>query len=578
MSSRAHLLNDQTAEHYRRSLTAGVDRVADKLSRTERPFTGITPSQLAPAVSGIDLEAPLGDPATALDELEDVYLRDAVYFHHPRYLAHLNCPVVIPAVLGEAVLSAVNSSLDTWDQSAGGTLIERRLIQWTTDRCGLGPGADGIFTSGGSASNLQALMLARDEACHLVQKNSATPPRTSEILPRLRILTSECSHFSIEKAATLLGLGAEAVICVPADDERRMSADALAREVERCEREDLVVMAVVATAGTTDFGSIDPLPEIADLCERVGHWLHVDAAYGCGLLVSATRRKMLEGIERADSVTVDYHKSFFQPVSSSAVLVRDRATLRHVTYYADYLNPSRMAEDAIPNQVDKSIQTTRRFDALKLWLTLRIMGADGVGELFDEVVDRAAEGWRLLNADPRFEVVTEPQLSTLVFRYLPPCGDESRTDQANLHAREALLASGEAIVASTVVDGLHYLKFTLLNPETSLTDIATVLDLIAEHAGSYLSERQDRPEQSDRPEQPGRPEQPERSECAQQPERAEHAQQPERAEHAEGRTQAGQPAHNGQSGPSARKGPGHTGQARHKTAGKGPRLSRPRAS
>ncbi|RAJ59826.1 L-2,4-diaminobutyrate decarboxylase [Streptomyces sp. Amel2xB2] len=491
MSSRAHLLNDRTAEHYRRSLTEGVGRVAEKIAGADRPFTGVTPSQLAPAVSGIDLEDPLGDPAAALDELENVYLRDAVYFHHPRYLAHLNCPVVIPAVLGEAVISAVNSSLDTWDQSAGGTLIERHLIRWTADRIGLGTAADGIFTSGGTQSNLQALLLARDEACRLVEKNSTTPPRKPEILPRLRILTSECSHFSIEKSATLLGLGPEAVVSVPCDSDRKMRASALAAELDRCEREDLIVMAVVATAGTTDFGSIDPLPAIADLCERAGIWMHVDAAYGCGLLVSR-RRHLLTGIERADSVTVDYHKSFFQPVSSSAVLVRDQATLGHVTYHADYLNPARMAENAIPNQVDKSIQTTRRFDALKLWLTLRIMGAKGVGELFDEVVDRAADAYGLLRDDPRFEVVTRPQLSTLVFRYLPPSpASQALTDEVNLHARQALFASGEAVVASTVVDGRHYLKFTLLNPETSLEDIATVLDLVAEHAGRCLTERRE---------------------------------------------------------------------------------------
>ena len=139
-------------------------------------------------------------------------------------------------------------------------------------------------------------------------------------------------------------------------------------------------MAVVATAGTTDFGSIDPLPEIAELCARPGVWMHVDAAYGCGLLASRRHRDLLDGIERADSVTVDYHKSFFQPVSSSALLVRDGGTLRHATYHADYLNPRRMVEERIPNQVDKSLQTTRRFDALKLWLTLRVMGADAVGD------------------------------------------------------------------------------------------------------------------------------------------------------------------------------------------------------
>lgn len=215
-----------------------------------------------------------------------------------------------------------------------------------------------------------------------------------------------------------------------------MRTDALAAELARCQSAGLIPMAVVATAGTTDFGSIDPLPEIAGLCAGYGTWMHVDAAYGCGLLVSR-RRALLTGIERADSVTVDYHKSFFQPVSSSAILVRDRATLRHVTYHADYLNPRRMAEQRIPNQVDKSIQTTRRFDALKLWLTLRIMGAQAVGELFDEVIDRAADAWKLLHDDPRFEVVVEPQLSTLVFRYVPSTDqDPELSDRVNLHARK----------------------------------------------------------------------------------------------------------------------------------------------
>ncbi|MGW2819505.1 lysine decarboxylase DesA [Streptomyces sp. NPDC001443] len=477
---RSHLLNDLTAEDYRRSVTEGVERVAAKLATTERPFTGVTADDLAPRIERIDLDRPLHDTTAALDELEEVYLRDAVYFHHPRYLAHLNCPVVIPAVLGEAVLSAVNSSLDTWDQSAGGTLIERRLIDWTAARIGLGPSADGVFTSGGTQSNLQALLLAREEA-------------KTDSLDRLRVFASEASHFSVKKSAKLLGLGADAVVSIPVDHDRRMQTVALAHELERCRRDGLVPMAVVATGGTTDFGSIDPLPEIAELCRQYGVWMHVDAAYGCGLLASVKYRDRIDGIERADSVTVDYHKSFFQPVSSSAVLVRDAATLRHATYHADYLNPRRMVQERIPNQVDKSLQTTRRFDALKLWMTLRVMGADGIGSLFDEVCDLADEGWRLLAADPRFDVVVRPSLSTLVFRYIPAAvTDPAEIDRANLYARKALFASGDAVVAGTKVGGRHYLKFTLLNPETTADGIAAVLDLIADHAEQYLGESVDR--------------------------------------------------------------------------------------
>ncbi|GLX11094.1 pyridoxal-dependent decarboxylase [Microbispora sp. NBRC 16548] len=478
-AARPYLFNDRTVEGYRRAMAAATERVADRIRRADRPFSGVSPERLAPEIAAIDLERPLHDHAAALDELERVYLRDAVYFHHPRYLAHLNCPVVIPALLGEAVLSAVNSSLDTWDQSAGGTLIERRLIEWTAGRIGFGPAADGVFTSGGTQSNLHALLLAREEA-HAIA--GAVPSR-------LRVITSEAGHFSVRKAANLLGLGPDAVVAVETDGERRMRPAALARELDRCRRAGLVVMAVVATAGTTDFGSIDPLPEIASLCRSAGGWLHVDAAYGCGLLVSRRRRHLLAGIERADSVTVDFHKSFFQPVSSSALLVRDGAVLRHAAHHADYLNPRWMAERGIPNQVDKSLQTTRRFDALKLWLTLRVMGPDAVGELFDEVVDRAAASYALVAADPRFEVVTRSPLSTLVFRYLPPDGPGRKlADDANLYAREALAASGEAVVAGTTVDGRHYLKFTLLNPETTLDDVAHVLDLLAGHAQRYVDD------------------------------------------------------------------------------------------
>ncbi|MFJ3974685.1 pyridoxal phosphate-dependent decarboxylase family protein [Streptomyces sp. NPDC090021] len=489
---RRHLLNETTADIYRRCVTESVDRVAAKLATTERPHTGISVGELAPVIDGIDLDTPLGDSSAALAELEDVYLRDAVYFHHPRYLGHLNCPVVIPAVVGEAVMAAVNSSLDTWDQSIGGTLIERRLIDWTTRRIGLGEKADGIFTSGGSQSNFHALLLARDEACRTVMKRAMDAGiglTKAELLPKLRIFTSEASHFSVQKSAAMLGLGYEAVISVPVDRNRRMDTSVLALELEECATEGLFPMAVVATAGTTDFGSIDPLPEIARLTAEHSAWMHVDAAYGCGLLVSPTRRHLLDGIEHADSVTVDYHKSFFQPVSSSAMLVRDRDTLQHATYHADYLNPRRMAEERIPNQVDKSIQTTRRFDALKLWMTLRIMGADGIGSLFDEVIDLAAAGYDVITADPRFEVVVAPQISTLVFRFLP--GEDvpaELLDEAQLHARKALFASGEAVVAGTRVDGKQYLKFTLLNPQTTTADITAVLDLLAAHAEQFLGE------------------------------------------------------------------------------------------
>ncbi|GAA4350232.1 pyridoxal phosphate-dependent decarboxylase family protein [Angustibacter luteus] len=474
------LLGSDTAASYARAVVETVLRVSDRVAATPQAFTGISPAALAAEVDQVDLSRPLPDLAAALDELEPLYLRDAVWFHHPRYLAHLNCPVAVPALAAEAIIAAVNSSMDTWDQSAGATLIERRLVDWTADRVGLGPDADGVFTSGGTQSNLQALLLAREAA--------AGPDAGNRDLSRLRVLASRDAHFSVTTSAKLLGLAPEAVIAVDVDADRRMDAASLRRELAAVAGQGLVPMAVVATAGTTDFGVVDPLRAIADACRAAGVWLHVDAAYGCGLLVSPRRRHLLAGIERADSVTVDFHKSFFQPVSSSAVLVRDRAVLRHVRHHADYLNPERHVRRSIPNQVDKSLQTTRRFDALKLWLTLRVMGADGVGRLFDDVVDLAADVAGLVAADPRFELASVPELSTVVFRCTPEPGlPEDVSDALVLAVREGLSAHGEAVVASTTVDGRHHLKLTLLNPRTTLRDVAQVLDLAAVHAERSLA-------------------------------------------------------------------------------------------
>lgn len=479
-----HLFNARNSTRYVAQVLQGVNAVATKVERTTRPFTGVEPSVLAARVAAVDLDIPLPDTAAALQELDDVYLRDAVYFHDAKYAAHLNCPVVIPALVGEAVLSAVNSSLDTWDQSAGATMIERRLIEWTAQRLHLGNNADGIFTSGGSQSNLQALLIARNHAVAGLRRD---PVRSSLRLPALldtlRIFTSADSHFSIRKSASMLGLGFDAVVSVPCTPDHRMDPAALARAVAEARDAGLVPMAVVATAGTTDFGAVDPLAELATLARAHGAWFHIDAAYGGGLMVSGRYRHLLDGTGLADSVTVDFHKTFFQPVSSSALLVSDRSMLRHVTYYADYLNPESAALAEIPNQVDKSIQTTRRFDALKLWLTLRIMGADAIGALFDETIDLAGRVGSLLEADDDFELAAPPQLSTLVFRYRPGLGNgqrlaEAAADALNPAIRAAVFASGQAVVAGTKVHGRHYLKFTLLNAEATLEDISGIIGLL----------------------------------------------------------------------------------------------------
>ncbi|GAA1766638.1 lysine decarboxylase DesA [Nocardioides hankookensis] len=469
--STQHVFHPDQVEEYVASMRLGVDFLADALRRVDGPATGVLPEVAAKAVTDVDLDRPLGDQRAALEEMGRLWLDDTIWFHEPSYAAHLNCPVVIPALLAELFVSAVNPSLDTYDQSVGGTFVERHLIDWAAGRIGFGPGADGIFTSGGTQSNLQALLLARDHALSLGASAGD-----------LRILTSRDGHFSVQKAARMLGLGDAAVVTVATDGDRRMELGALSRALAETTDAGMTPMAVVATAGTTDFGAIDPLPEIAALCEGYGTWLHVDAAYGGGLLVSPSRRSWLAGIERADSVTVDFHKTWFQPVSASALVVRDARHLGHVTWHADYLNPHDPHGTGHPNQVDKSLQTTRRFDALKLWMTLRVMGPDTIGSYVDRVVDLAAEVGDRLEADPGIELAARPQLSTVVLR--PARLTEQQADVLLPVLRARLYESGRAMVAATRVDGRRWLKLTLLNPLATVDD---VLAIVAELRGAEVA-------------------------------------------------------------------------------------------
>ncbi|MGH1563270.1 pyridoxal phosphate-dependent decarboxylase family protein [Mumia sp. DW29H23] len=470
------LLTNGTTAHYADTLHEVVDRLAERVGSRTTPFSGRPRDVLERLVDAVDLDAePVGD-AAALREIDTMFVDNAVWFHHPSYAAHLNCPVAIPAVAAEAVLAAVNTSVDTYDQSTIGTFMERRLVAWTAGRIGFAHG-DGIFTSGGTQSNLHALFLAREHALAVHGTGVPTGAERSALQQRMLVVATESSHFSVQKSALLLGLGQDAVVAVPTDADGRMDAAALRTTLDVVERTDRIPMAVVATAGTTDRGCVDPLVAVADACDRHGAWLHVDAAYGCGLLVSPTRRHLLDGIERARSVTVDFHKSFFQPVSSSALVVRDPADLERSGWHADYLNPDGADE---PNQVDHSLQTTRRFDALKLWATLRALGADGIGALFDRVLDLAVDVHRVVEDDPDLRLLARTDLSTVLFRYQPHGVSDAETDRLVPMIRAAMLASGRAMVAKTVVDGRPCLKLTLLNPDATVQDVRGVLAVVKE--------------------------------------------------------------------------------------------------
>lgn len=482
------IFNQANLRAYEVSLILGLNLVRRCLESTNKPFSGVLPKELAPQFADLELDQPLESIPDALKEVETLYLKDAIYFHHPKYMAHLNCPIVYPAIMAEQILSSINSSLDTWDQSAGGTLIEQKLLDWTAQKIGYSHQADGIFTSGGTQSNLMAMLLARDNYCTNKGKHNIREQGLPPYGKKFRIFTSELSHFSIQKSSALLGLGYNSVVSVPVDQHFRMDIDALKKEVKQTINQGLIPLAIIATTGTTDFGSIDPVHKIAQVCQQFDIWMHVDAAYGCGTLVSENNRHLLSGIESADSVTVDYHKSFFQPVSCSAFFAKDKSKLSLITHHAEYLNPLSQKQEGTPNLVDKSLQTTRRFDSLKLWLTLRIMGAEKIGAIFDQVMQLASDCYRLYKNDKSLELLHKPELSTLVLRFIPfhPATDEE-INKANEHIRKAIFHSGEAVIASTQVKGKRYLKLTWLNPATQIEHIEEVVELIKALGQQYFS-------------------------------------------------------------------------------------------
>lgn len=480
------LFHQQSADSYSQAIDQAKAMVLKFLDQQQKPFSGITPHQLGKQFKKIAFDVPLTNYDALFQEVQELYVDHATAFHLPNYIAHLNCPVVIPALAAEVLISAINSSQDTWDQSAGGTLMERRLINWTAEQIGFSEQADGVFTGGGSQSNLMGLLLARDcfaqsRLNHNI-KVSGNPPEAN----RFRVFVSDKSHFSNLKNASLLGLGEQGVIQVETDNRFRMKADALEKAIEKERERGNIPFAIVATAGSTDFGNVDPLEAISALAAKYKIWMHVDAAYGCGLLLTDQHRHLLAGIEKADSVTIDYHKSFFQPISSSAFIVRDKTSLEIIRHHADYLNPKEQNYEEYPAQINKSItQSTRRFDALKLWFTLRLLGRDKLGEYMDTVIATARAAASLINLDPELELLSSSDISVLVFRCKPGNLPQVNLCALNQYIKKKMFHSGEVLVASTKVDGIFYLKFTIFNPITTIHDIQHILSIIKTYGAAY---------------------------------------------------------------------------------------------
>ncbi|MFJ4470471.1 pyridoxal phosphate-dependent decarboxylase family protein [Streptomyces sp. NPDC089424] len=388
-----------------------------------------------------------GDP-DALRVLVQALAEGAADPADPLCAGHLHGPPLALAAAADLAAGVLNPSLDSWDQAPAASALESLVTRALAAETGA---ADCLVTTGGTESNLLAVLLAREAHGGTVQ-----------------LVTGTGAHHSLTRAAWLLGLPAPVTVPAPAGTLDPAALDeALARLAGP--------VLVAATAGTTDAGLIDPLPAIAALCRAHGARLHVDAAYGGGLLFSRRHRHRLDGLDAADTVTLDLHKLGWQPIAAGLLTVRDGHDLAGLHQRADYLNAPDDTDAGLPDLLGRSLRTTRRPDILKIAVTLRGLGRNGLGALVDQVCERAEELAGLIAAHPGFELYDRPTISTVLFR---PAG---ATDDAVAAVRRDLLGQGRAVLGRARLNGRLWLKATLLNPRTRPADLAALLTLVEGH-------------------------------------------------------------------------------------------------
>lgn len=454
--------SEETKSEYKEIMNQTVNAVADAFD-SSTAYSGPTPQELQELIHSETIlpEKGLGWNKV-LEMTKEKILPNLLKTSSTDYMPHLHSPATLESIASEVIISTFNQSMDSWDQAPVATEIEVEVINHLCKMYGYDTKADGVFTSGGSQSNQTAIILARDWFCNEILKYDVKKFGLPQNYQKLRMYTSEISHFSMEKSAHILGLGYQSVVKVPVDKNKKMDMKTLKQLVEKDIQDGNIPFLAVATIGTTDFGSIDNVKEMSELCKKYNMWLHADAAYGSGVILSEEYKHRLEGINLCDSITVDFHKMFLLPISCSAVLVKDGSTFDALTIHADYLNRQEDEEDGYTNLVDKSLQTTRRFDALKVWISFQARGKDGWSKIITTSMSNAQYFYQQLSNDKNFEVITKPEISSVVFRYISE--KTENTDEINKKVRRQLLHNHGVVIGQTVSNGHVCLKFTLLNP------------------------------------------------------------------------------------------------------------------
>ena len=385
---------------------------------------------------------------------------------HPGYFAFVPSFTTWPAALAELIAAAANPYCGAWMESAGPAQVELQVIDWFRDWLGMPGSTSGVLVTGGSAANLTALLVARD---------AAGGPSDDEI-----VYVSDQAHSSLARTARAMGLRPHQVRVLPTDGRWRLRPGSVTAAVRADREAGRVPFALCASGGSTNTGAVDPLADLADVCAAEGLWLHVDAAYGGFAALSPKGQKLLAGIERADSVTLDPHKWLFQPMECGSVLVRDGARLeRTFAVHPDYLDDNDARGSGEVNFADRGLQLSRGFRALKVWVSVQTFGLAAFRAGVQRNLDLAEFAETLVRSHPDLTLMAPAVLGIVCFRREWPGCDEAETERRGLALARALEHSGTALVSSTRLAGRHAIRLCVLNPTSSEADVRRVIEHFA---------------------------------------------------------------------------------------------------
>ncbi|HSL11531.1 MAG TPA: aminotransferase class V-fold PLP-dependent enzyme [Actinomycetota bacterium] len=398
---------------------------------------------------------------------------------HPGSFSYFTPPPLPTSIAGEVLSQWLQQGVDVWHAGPVGAFVEEEVVAWLRELVGMPEGSWGVLTSGGVMANVMALTVARD--IHLTAlRQLATPPRGRD-LEGVRVYASDQAHFSIARGLDVLGFPPETLRIVPSDERFRLHAAPIASAVADDRAAGLTPLCIAAVAGTTNTGSVDLVPELAELARREGMWLHVDAAYGGAARLSARDATRVPGLELADSVTVDPHKWFFQAYDIGALVVRRHDDLLRTFHRSPEYYASARPDDEPLDWYRYSFEGTRRFRALKLWTSWLHLGTTGLGALVERNDDLAAYLASRLREAPDLELTPDPpELSVVCFRHVPEAlaDDVERLDRYQLVLQRAIEVDGAAWVSVTTLRGRRWLRAGVVNYLSTEADVDALIDAV----------------------------------------------------------------------------------------------------